>query len=247
MDEYLDQQMYQESFDPRAYFKSLYCNPTVSTPKLQSNISFYASFPDASLEILEYGGGPSLRDLIAAAPKASKIIFSDYTKQNEEEVQKWINRDPEAFDWTPTIRHVLELEGKGTDTTEVEKREECLRRSIKAVVHCDLAAKPIVEKGYEGPYDVVNCSWVLDSICETKEQYFDGVKKLSTLVKKGGYLILTLGIEYETYDAGEEFETPLNVTVGDIKEAFTASGFSEINCLTYKVDEETVLAYGKKI
>ena len=246
MAEYLDQEKYRDSFDPKVYLASEYCDPLVNNPDIQLDVDFYAAFPDDSLIILEYSGGPSLIDVIAAAPKASKIIFADYAKSNRDEIQKWIDKDPEAFDWTPTVQHVLALEGKGTDTTEVEKREECLRRSIKAVVHCDLAADPIVEKGYEGPYDVVNCSGVLDVICETKEQYMCGMKKMSALVKKGGYLIVTGNTEDEdTYTAGATFTTPLDITEDDMKEAFTAAG---ITCQLCQVNDEseTISAYGRK-
>jgi len=41
---------------------------------------------------------------------------------------------------------------------KVQNREAFMRKKVEAVVHCDLAADPIIAKGYEGPYDVVNCN-----------------------------------------------------------------------------------------
>ena len=243
---YMDQGKYRDSFDPRAYLALVYCDPIANSADIQEDIEFYAAFPDASLTILEYSGGPSLMDMIVAAPKASKIIFSDYAKSNRDEVQKWLDKDPGAFDWTPTVQHVLALEGKATNTTEIQKREECVRKTIKAVVHCDLAADPIVEKGYEGPYDIVNASGVLDVICETKEQYIDGMIKLAALVKKGGRLLICGNTEDdETYTAGATFTTPLDVTVEDVKEAFIAAGLICESC-DENEECETISACGIK-
>ena len=246
MVEYLDQEKYRDSFDPKVYLASDYCDPVANSSDIQLQINFYAAFPDDSLTILEYSGGPSLMDMIIAAPKASKIIFSDYAKSNRDEIKRWLDKDPGAFDWTPTVQHVLELEGKATDTTAVQNREECLRRSIKAVIHCDLAADPIVEKEYEGPYDIVNASGVLDVICKTKKQYIGGMKKLSALVNKGGYLLLAGNTEDdETYTAGATFSTPLDVTEDDIKEAFIAAGLSCEICEAND-ESETILAFARK-
>ena len=58
---------------------------------------------------------------------------------------------------------------KNPSKDEAENCVAFLRKKIEAVVHCDLAADPIIDKGYEGPYDVVNCNGLLDTICPTKD------------------------------------------------------------------------------
>ena len=245
---YLDQDKYIKEFNPKGYFNSYLCDPKVFSQEISHLVHFYSStFSDNSLCILEYSGGPSLLHLVPAALKASKIVFSDYLQQNRIEVNKWLSNDPGAFDWTSCIEQTLILEGETPDEIKIQKRAATLREKVHAVVSCDLSSSSLVERGYEGPYDVVNCTGVLDSICSTVEQFSLGVKKLSSLVKGGGYLILNNDYTSESYFVGDaEFVTPLNVTESDIKDAFYSSGFSEVAFESYCASERYTLAIGHK-
>ena len=61
--------------------------------------------------------------MLIAAPKASKIIFSDFLKQNREEVKIWLNDDFGA-----------------DDAVNIYKRESMLRKKINAVIPCDFTS-----------------------------------------------------------------------------------------------------------
>ena len=117
------------------------------------------------------------------------------------------------------------------------------------MVHCDLASPKIVEEGYEGPYDVVNCDGVLDDLSKTKEQFMEGVKKLSSLVKKGGYLMITTD-DADSYSfSGIEFINLLEISQEDIQEAFFAAGFINVSyrCyMPYYDDTILTLTIGQK-
>ena len=60
------------------------------------------------MKILDYGCGPSLPNSISAASKASEIVLADYAVSNREHLQKWVDRDSSARDWTPYIVQTLE-------------------------------------------------------------------------------------------------------------------------------------------
>lgn len=185
--------------------------------------------------------------MIPAVPKASKIVFTDYLKQNRDEVKKWLDGEPGAFDWTPAIECSLDLEGRSPNKTEIQLREAMLRDKIHAVVHCDLAVDNLVEEGYAGPYDVVNCTGVLDAICATLEEFADGVKKLSSLVKKDGYLIVNLDKNSDSYlVSNAEFVNPIVLTEEDLKNAYTAAGFVGITMKTYRTIDTYILVIGQK-
>ena len=246
---YLDQDKYVKEFNPKGYLNSYWCDPIIFSPEISHLVRFYSKFQDDSLSILEYSGDPSLLHMVPAALKASKIVFSDYLQQNRIEVNKWISNDPGAFDWSSCIERTLKLEeeGKTPEEIKIQKRAATLREKIHAVVSCDLSSSSLVERGYEGPYDVVNCTGVLDSICSTVEQFSLGVKKLSSLVKGGGYLILNNDYTSESFFIGDaEFVTPLIVTESDIKDAFYSSGFSEVAFESYCASERYTLAIGHK-
>ena len=77
---------------------------------------------------------------------------------------------------------------EGSDQ-EVTEREERVRSLVK-LVHCDFTADPLIERGYEGPYDLVICFLVLEVSCATIEEYHQRVVRFSSLVKPGGTLLL---------------------------------------------------------
>ncbi len=232
--EYRDQQKYKNNFDAIAYLKSEMCDVSLLEDEIKYLIQFYNSFQDDSLLILEFSGGASLLDMIPAAKKASKIIFSDFNEQNRDEMKKWLREDREAYDWGPVIKHHLLREGKSGSETEVKERESTLREKIQAVIHCDLASENIVGKEYSGPYDIINCNGVLDSICSTKEQFSEGLKKIAALLKQGGHFILSTD-DYDSYFVGEiEFFTPLALSVEEYKEAFAFAGLQVIQYEVYE-------------
>ena len=149
---------------------------------------FFSTLPQ-SLKILDYGTGPAIMTVISAAPHSSKIILSDYSPENRESLTLWLEKSDNAFNWSPLFDHVVQkLEGKSEE--EARKREELVRKVVTAVIHCDIYSDPIVEKGFEGTYDVVSSSCCLNSSCSTRRDFKNNLQKLAKLVKPGGILIL---------------------------------------------------------
>ena len=90
------------------------------------------------VQVLEFGAGPSLSSVISAA---SEIILTDYTESNRKALCQWLNRDNDAFDWSPHFHYVVKkLEGKGDN--EVEERMEQIHELVKAVVPCNAMEEP---------------------------------------------------------------------------------------------------------
>src|SRR5690242_2887970 len=52
-----------------------------------------------SARILEFGGGPTLYQLISASKYSVIIDFSDYLDENLREIQKWLQNEPGMFSW----------------------------------------------------------------------------------------------------------------------------------------------------
>jgi len=71
---------------------------------------------------------------ISAAAHASELVWSDYSKGNLGTLQKWLEKDPTAHNWTPFFDKVVKyLEGKSEK--EAREREEVVRQVVK-VAHC---------------------------------------------------------------------------------------------------------------
>ena len=181
------------NFDPDLYLATRFYDVNVKERVLFPLQRFHEEFSalPGSLKILDYGTGPVMMTVISAARCASEIILSDYNQQNRESLKAWLNKDPDAFNWSPFFEHVvMKLEGKSKD--EAREREFTLRKIVKDVVHCDIYASSILTEGYEGPYDVVSSSGCLDSISASRKAFNENVKKLAAYLKPGGRMMLYL-------------------------------------------------------
>lgn len=61
--------------------------------------------------LIDIGSGPTIYQLLSACESFKEIIASDYTDRNHWELEKWLKNEPGAFDWTPVVEYVCELEG----------------------------------------------------------------------------------------------------------------------------------------
>ena len=188
-----------------------------------------------SLKVLDYGCGPALVHVISAAgiSDATEIILAEFTDECRKQIQLWIDKDPSAWDWTPYIKYVVQsLEGN-EDGRAVIQREESLRESIKAVVPCDISQDPPIAEAFAGPqYDVVMSVLCLEGACETRHDYKAAVRKLRSLIKPGGYLLLYCSLKntesYGHYHVGENKFMLLGVSLEFVLESLKDSGFLDV-------------------
>ena len=79
---------------------------------------------------------------------ATEIVLAEYTNEGRAAIQLWLEIDPNAFNWYLYFKYVVQtLEGE--TTTATEQCEEQLRTILKAVVHCDIAQDPPIEKNHQ--------------------------------------------------------------------------------------------------
>ncbi len=62
-------------------------------------------------KVLDFGCGPTIKGVISASKWYNEIYLSDYTPKCREEVQKWLDRDSDAFNWQPYLAEYSKLEG----------------------------------------------------------------------------------------------------------------------------------------
>ena len=225
-----------ELFDSDAYLRTRFSSDVAKSIRMWAPLrGFHKAFESltgSSLKILDYGCGPVIQNSISAAAHASEIVFCDVAGPNLEAIQKWLKNDPAAFDWTPHFDYVVQtLEGKGEK--EARGREAKLRAVAKGPVHCDIYGEPVIEKGYEGPYDVVIDDGCLQAACTSSESYKENLAKLASLTKSGGTLMhwgLNISMERSTvvYSVGNEDLNCLCITKEFIAEALREAGFSEL-------------------
>ena len=186
-------QDYCDKFNPDDYLQANYSVTNLGPFhlfKLNALHTFYQSFPPtAKLRILEIGSGPSIANIISAAPHAAEIVLSEYTEANRSTLLQWLNSDPNAFDCTHVFKHVVvDLEGK--PAKEIQTRVDLVRKVVKAVVPCDVNQNPPIPTEYVDQYDIVTEFLCLTAACATKEDYKAALVRLHALLKSGGKIVL---------------------------------------------------------
>ena len=204
-----------DKFNPQDYLHTYYGADTLGLHPthlltLKTIHDFYQSYEstEAKLKILDIGTGPVIFHTISAAPYAAEIVLSEYAEANRAALLQWLNNDPNAFDWTHIIKHVVvNLEGKSEE--EVPIRAELVRKVVKAVVHCDVNHDPPIQSQYVGQYDVVTAFLCLTSACATREDFVAALVRLHALLKSGGKIVV-----YSTDRKEQVTSTPTSYTVG---------------------------------
>ena len=225
-------QNYHDDFDSKSFLKYYAEVNEWHDQPMRLLHQLYVSYgtTPVGLKVLNFGSGPVIMYEISAPLQASEIVMAEYTEENRRYLQHWLDKDPEAHDWSPFFKYaVMKFEGKSEQ--EATEREEQLRKLIKAVVPCDITKDPPIQAGYEGPYDVIVSSLCLDCASQTLEDYGAAVSKLSKLLKPGGKICLNSveGIEDTNfYMVGSQKFHGLNVTEQQQTTILKERGFYDI-------------------
>ena len=227
---------YNQRFDPGQYLTLRYSEVDANHHQhvFEGLHELFSSGKFTGGKILELGCGPVMAWQISAAPHASEIVLAELVESSRDAVRLWLDKDPRAHDWTPFFRHVVQtLEGKGEE--EVAKREEQLRRTVKAVIPCNATKDPPVPPGYEGPYDVVMAMAVLETCTDNEASLTAAWVRLAKLLKPGGilvsktYLVEGLPAPTHTYLAGaKETFVAMNISEEMLRQCLKAAGLSDV-------------------
>uniref|UniRef100_A0A7M4EZA6 Nicotinamide N-methyltransferase n=1 Tax=Crocodylus porosus TaxID=8502 RepID=A0A7M4EZA6_CROPO len=145
--------------------------------------------------LIDIGSGPTIYQLLSACEKFNEIIASDYTDRNRQELEKWLKKEPGAFDWAPVVKYVCELEGQREKWAE---KEEKLRKKVKQVLKCDVR-KPNPLAPVTLPLaDCLLSTLCLEAACKDLGTFRAAVKNISSLLKPGGHFV-TVTMLKETY------------------------------------------------
>jgi hypothetical protein len=180
------------------------------------------------LSIHEFGGGPTLYSVAALVSKAREIHFSDAVEANLREVETWIKASPAAFDWKDHIRLALEAEGLPVDQNAIIKREADMRRLITKIMVCDAQAPNPLEP-YHFSYDLVTAHHCTDVAATNVDEWFQVIKNVSSLVRPGGYLLLSVTTGSTSYTVGDKVFHCVDLTPTQIEKGYCLSGYDPVS------------------
>lgn len=136
--------------------------------------------------VLFFGVGPTLHHVFAAARIASEIHLGDYLPANLAEIQRWIDRDPDAHDWRPFVRYTLRCEGVSCPTDEdVTARENLVREKITRLIQVDARHPRPVDRRYA----TVISAYCADSATDDRATWALFMHHITGLVRPGGLFV----------------------------------------------------------
>ncbi|XP_063797967.1 nicotinamide N-methyltransferase-like [Pseudophryne corroboree] len=221
-------QKYIDDFNPSEYYQTYYA---VGTEILSGEWREFAlkmlheTFTKGGVRgdtLIDFGSGPTIYHLLSACEVFNNIISSDFLDQNCIELQKWLRKDPNAFDWTHIIKYVCELEG---NRQSIEEKSETLRSKVKQVLKCDALKSNPYDPIVLPPADCLLTCLCLEAPCETIESFCNVLKNFQNLIKPGGHLLVLSVLNSHFYYIGDKRFFSLYLTKDDLEKAFKEAGY----------------------
>ncbi|XP_060106508.1 nicotinamide N-methyltransferase-like [Heteronotia binoei] len=224
-----DKQYYAQHFDPKAYLEAYY---TFSSDKeAEKALAIFAlrnlhkAFLSGGLKgdtLIDIGSGPTIYQLLSACESFQEIIATDYVDENREEMQRWLRKEPGAFDWSPVAKYVCELEG---DREKWAQKLEKVRSSVKRVLKCDVTQPNPLAPLSLPPADCILSVYCLELASKDLPAFHSALKNIGSLLKPGGHLLLFTALESSFYMLGQCRFGCLYLEQKTIEEAVKEAGF----------------------
>ena len=233
-------------FDPQAYLKEYYSHLGEENQALLHFLddAYRNIFAELGVaRLLEFGGGPTIYQLISAAKYPVSIDFSDYLDANLNEVRNWIQNKPGQFVWDDFIRYVLAHEGVCSDVCGIEQRMQLMRSKVKRFIHCDAKSPAPLKLQTRAPYDVVSINFVLESITTEIAEWDKLVDNVVPLVGPQGYLVMCTILDAMCYRVGEHYFPAAPISPETLEKKLKQKRFSIIRMHSVEAEHKYVQGY----
>ncbi|XP_063293008.1 nicotinamide N-methyltransferase-like [Pelobates fuscus] len=219
--------VYQFSFEPRDYLSS-FCSfgkgrDDILNFRLQKCFEAFKSGDIGGDVLIDIGTGPSIYQLLSACQAFKSIIATDFTDKNRQELEKWLKREPGAYDWSDFSKVVCELEG---DREKWREKEEKLRSTIKHVLRCDVTKSNPLDPLVISPADGLISTLCLETACKDINSYRSALRNITSLLKPGGHLVLIGVLGDSFYKVGQQTFFCLPLDAQTVRGAVEDAGYT---------------------
>ncbi len=205
-----------DQFSPADYLREYYSEVGQENDELLRFFADIAPSIPAGEDLLEYGGGPTVYQLLSFAPIVGGIVFGDYLAENLDAVARWMEGRPGAHDWAPFARAALRHEGRSADTHEVEHRLDLVRRRIRTLCRVDALAEAQRELRADR-FAIVSTNFVAESIATTPDEWRRALGAIADNVRPGGHLAMTAIRNADRWRVGDHWFPALPVDADEIR------------------------------
>ncbi|KFO31563.1 indolethylamine N-methyltransferase [Fukomys damarensis] len=225
---------YEKEFDPKDYLETYYAFDSGTMAEneiLKFNLeNLFQTFTAGGVcgnLLIDIGTGPTIYQLLSACEVFSEIITSDYSEQNLRELEKWLRKEPGAYDWSPAAKYVCELEG---DRHRWQEKEARLRKTITRLLKCDVTQPHPLGSAQVPPADCVLTLLTLESACPSVDAYRAAVRGLVGLLKPGGHLVTMVALRSQHYMVGPKKFFGLHLERETVESALQEAGCQVLRC-----------------
>ncbi|XP_077161846.1 nicotinamide N-methyltransferase-like [Paroedura picta] len=230
MADFTGRDVYQAEFDSRAYleyfqFQAGTLGDEVIAFYLKQLCKTFASGHLKGDTLLDLASGPTIYQFLSACESFGNITASDPVERNRQEIEMWLKNKPGAFDWTPIVKYVCELEGTRDKWADKEAK---MRRAIQQVLYCDvLQSNPLAPVSLPKA-DCVLAVECLEAACKDLSTMRAALKNISSLLKLGGALVLAGILGCSFYMVGPRKFSFLVLTEESLRDALHTTGFTVV-------------------
>lgn len=221
---------YLRHFNPRGYLEKYYnfgSRHSAENQILRHLLkNLFKIFCQGGVEgdlLIDIGSGPTIYQLLSACESFKEIIATDYADQNLQELEKWLKKEPGAFDWSPVVSYVCDLEGNRVKGPE---KEEKLRRTVTQVLKCDVTQRQPLGGVRLRAADCLLSTLCLHAACPDLPAYRAALSNLSSLLRPGGALVLADALRSSFYTVCEQRFSSLCLGPEAVKAAVKEAGYT---------------------
>ncbi|XP_029428902.1 indolethylamine N-methyltransferase-like isoform X2 [Rhinatrema bivittatum] len=213
---------YQKYFQGRDYLKTYFVFDPPDTRKswllfiLKQLHQTFSSGDIRGDTLIDISTGPVMYPLFSACECFKEIIITECPGQSQQELEIWLKKEPGAFDWSPMVKYVCELDG---DSEQWAKKEEKLRKTVKLGLKSDVT-KPLALP----QADCLISFMGLEAVCKDLGVYGQAMKNITTLLKPGGRLVLLVVLQETYYTVGQHRFSCLHLEKEQVEKAVQEAG-----------------------
>ncbi|KAG9465543.1 hypothetical protein GDO78_018124 [Eleutherodactylus coqui] len=145
---------------------------------------------------IDFSAGHSFHHLFAMCDFVQEITVLKLNDGSLKELEKWKNKDPDAFDWAHT-KDILQDD-------ELEDEEENLKGKIGRILKWDPSKCDPADMLSLSKADIVINYVILELMSEDHGDYRRNLKKICNVIKPGGYFLSYSAINCSYFKVGED-------------------------------------------
>ncbi|XP_025910194.1 phenylethanolamine N-methyltransferase [Nothoprocta perdicaria] len=229
-----------EAFEPGAYLQNNYvppradfsCEQCVVPWKLRCLAEAFAGGEIGGRTLIDVGSGPTIYQLLSACDHFEEIVATDYLAVNREELRRWARGEPGTFDWSPFIRHVCKIEGRGEHWQDKERR---LRQRLRRILPIDVHEPEPLGAPLRPPADALLSAFCLEAVSPDRASFARALAHVGSLLRPGGHALLLGALGESFYLAGAARLPVVPLSEEDVRGALAAAGFALRELRSYRM------------